>query len=151
MALADKARAFRFAMITTIGSVLGGVLGYYIGLAFFDLVGRAIVEFYGLSSQIEVAKETYHKYGAEIVFVAGFTPIPYKVFTIASGLVSLSLPVFIIASVISRGARFFLIAGLLYWFGPMIRAFIERYLGALTIAFSVLLVGGFIALKYIFV
>ena len=150
MILADRLKAWRYALITTIGSVLGGLLGYYIGAALFETVGRQIVEFYGLSAKLDVFFENYKLYGALIVFVAGFTPIPYKVFTIASGVAGLSLPVFIVASFVSRGARFFIVAALLYFFGVEIRNFIEKYLGILTVLFTVLLVAGFVAIKYLF-
>lgn len=150
MVLAERLKAWRFALITTIGSVLGGLLGYYIGAALFDTIGKPIVELYGLTDKMDVFFENYKTYGAIIVFVAGFTPIPYKVFTIASGVAGLSLPIFIGASIISRGARFFIVAGLLYFFGETIRAFIEKYLGILTILFTLLLVAGFFAIKYLF-
>lgn len=150
MVLAERLKAWRFAIITTIGSVLGGLFGYYIGAVLFDTVGRPIVEFYGLTDKMDVFFENYKLYGAIIVFVAGFTPIPYKVFTIASGVAGLSLPVFIAASALSRGARFFIVAGLLYFFGEQIRAFIEKYLGILTIGFTVILIAGFAAIKYLF-
>ena len=84
-----------------------------------------------------------------IVFFAGLTPFPYKVITIASGVTKMALPVFIAASVVSRGMRFFLVCGLLYFFGPPIKAFIEKYLGLLTLVFGILLVGGFVAIKYL--
>lgn len=148
MVLADRLKAWRFALITTVGSVLGGLLGYYIGAALFDSIGKPIIEFYGLTHKMDAFFGQYKTYGALIVFVAGFTPIPYKVFTIASGVAGLSLPIFIGASLISRGARFFIVAGLLYFFGERIRAFIEKYLGILTILFTILLVAGFAAIKY---
>lgn len=150
MILAERVKAWRYALITTVGSVLGGLLGYYIGAALFETVGKHIVEFYGLSEKLDVFFENYKLYGALIVFVAGFTPIPYKVFTIASGVAGLSLPVFIVASFVSRGARFFIVAALLYFFGVPIRNFIERYLGILTVVFTVLLIAGFVAIKYLF-
>lgn len=150
MVLAERLKAWRFALITTIASVLGGVFGYFIGAVLYDSVGQPIVEFYGLSTKMETFFSSYQAYGALIVFVAGFTPIPYKVFTIASGVAGLSLPVFIIASLISRGARFFIVAGLLYFFGKPIRAFIEKYLGVLTIVMTLLLISGFVAIKYLF-
>ncbi len=150
MVLAERLKAWRFALITTLGSVLGGVLGYYIGAALFETVGQPIVNFYGLSHKMDVFFENYKTYGALIVFVAGFTPIPYKVFTIASGVAGMSLPIFIGASLVSRGARFFIVAGLLYFFGETIRAFIEKYLGILTFVFAVILIAGFFAIKYLF-
>ena len=150
MILAERLKAWRFALICTIGSVLGGLFGYYIGAALYDVIGQPIVAFYGLEHKMDSFFEQYKLYGAAIVFLAGFTPIPYKVFTIASGVAGLSLPVFVLASLLSRGARFFLVATLLYFFGPTIRAFIERYLGLVTLVGGVLLVGGFVAIKYFF-
>lgn len=150
MILAERLKAWRYAIIATVGSVLGGLFGYYIGAAFYETIGIKIVEFYGLNDKLDVFFDNYKLYGAIIVFVAGFTPIPYKVFTIASGVVGLNLPVFLAASAVSRGARFLLVAGLLYFFGPPIRAFIEKYLGLLTILFTILLIGGFVAIKYLF-
>lgn len=150
MVLADRLKAWRIAIITTIGSVLGGILGYYIGAVFYDLIGEPIIEFYGLTHKMDQMFASYQLYGALIVFVAGFSPIPYKVFTIASGVVGMYLPSFIAASIIGRGARFFLVAGLLYWFGPTIRDFIERYLGIVTFAFTLLVIAGFVAIKYVF-
>lgn len=150
MILAERLKAWRYAIIATVGSVLGGLFGYYIGAAFYETIGIKIVEFYGLNDKLDVFFDNYKLYGAIIVFVAGFTPIPYKVFTIASGVVGLNLPVFLAASAVSRGARFLLVAGLLYFLGAPIRAFIEKYLGILTILFTLLLIGGFVAIKFLF-
>lgn len=149
MVLAERLKAWRFALITTIASVLGGLFGYFIGAVLFETVGKPIVELYGLGHKMDVFFENYKTWGAVIVFVAGFTPIPYKVFTIASGVAGLSLPVFIVASLISRGARFFIVAGLLYLFGEQIRAFIEKYLGILTFVFTFVLIAGFVVIKYL--
>ncbi len=150
MVLAERLKAWRFALICTIGSVLGGVFGYFIGAALLEVVGAPIIAFYGLEEKMQSLSTNYQEHGVWIVLLAGFTPIPYKVFTIASGVAGLSLPAFIIASLVGRGARFFLVAGLLYFFGPTIRAFIERYLGLVTLVGGILLVGGFFALKYLF-
>lgn len=149
MVLAERLKAWRFALITTIASVLGGLFGYFIGAVLFETVGKPIIELYGLGHKMDVFFENYKTWGAVIVFVAGFTPIPYKVFTIASGVAGLSLPVFIVASLISRGARFFIVAGLLYLFGEQIRAFIEKYLGILTFVFTFVLIAGFVVIKYL--
>ncbi len=149
MVIAEKAKAFRFAFYCTIGSVLGGLFGYYIGAALLETVGQPIIAFYGLEAKMSSFTAHYNEYGAWIVFLAGFTPIPYKVFTIASGMTALDLPIFIIASLLSRGGRFFLVAGLLYLYGPVIRSFIEKYLGLVTLIGGLLLVAGFIAIKYI--
>ncbi len=147
MVLAARERAWRLATICTIASVLGGLAGYGVGLFLFDLVGQPILDFYGYAEKFGHFQGLYNAYGAWIVFLAGFSPIPYKVFTIASGVTQLDILVFVIASTLSRGARFFMVAGLLWKFGTPIRAFIERWLGLLTFLFVVLLFGGFLVLK----
>lgn len=115
----------------------------------YETVGRWILDFYGFGEQFAEFAQLYNAFGAWIVFMAGFTPFPYKVITIASGVTQLDFMTFVVASAVGRGGRFFLVAGLLYWFGPPIKAFIEKYLRLLTIAFFVLLLGGFVALKYL--
>lgn len=149
MVLANRLKAWTYASIATVGSVLGGVAGYLIGLFLFDLVGRFVLEVYGYADKFEHFANQYNEYGALIVFFFGVTPFPYKVITIASGVTELNLLVFVIASVLSRGLRFYLVSGLLYWFGPPIRDFIERRLGLVTTVFFVLLFGGFIGLRYL--
>jgi membrane protein YqaA with SNARE-associated domain len=148
MTLADRSKAWFYALVSTIGSTLGGLLGYAIGFFLFETAGRWILDLYGYADKFEQFAAQYNEYGAWIVFMAGFTPFPYKVITIASGVTHLDLLTFVVASFVGRGARFFLVGALLYWFGPPIRAFIEKYLGLLTIAFFLLLVGGFVALRY---
>ncbi len=147
MVLAARQRAWRLATICTLASVLGGLAGYGIGLFLFDTIGQPILDFYGYAEKFTRFQESYNAYGAWIVFGAGFSPIPYKVFTIASGVTQLDILTFFVASALSRGARFFLVAGLLWRFGAPIRAFIERWLGLLTLLFFVLLFGGFLVLK----
>jgi len=149
MILADRAKAWRIAFIATVTSVLGGLAGYAIGYFFFDAIGRPVLEAYGHMEAFDEFQSLYNEWGFWIVFAAGFTPIPYKVVTIASGVTVLNLPIFGLASLAGRGARFFLVAALLYFFGPPIRAFIERYLGLVTLAVLVLGVGGFVAIKYL--
>lgn len=149
MVLAQRDRAWRFAAICTVASVLGGILGYVIGYALFEAVAQPILDFYGYMEKFASFQQLYNEWGAWIVFTAGLTPIPYKVFTIASGVTRLDFAVFIIGSVISRGLRFYIVAGLLWYWGEPIRDFIERYLGILTIVFCVFLVGGFVLLKYV--
>jgi len=150
MVIAERAKAWFYAAICTVASVLGGIAGYYIGYALFDVAGQPILDFYDPERVAwNTFKSLYEEWGFWIVFAAGFSPLPYKIFTIASGIVALNFPVFVIASAVSRGARFFLVSALLYWFGPPIRDFIEKYLGLLTILFVVSLVGGFVALKYL--
>ncbi|MEH6545896.1 MAG: YqaA family protein [Sneathiella sp.] len=149
MVLANRAQAWRIAFICSVFSVLGGLFGYLIGAVFFDWIGAPIIEFYGYADKFDRFKDAYNEWGGWIVAFFGLTPFPYKVITIASGVTHLNLAVFIIASVASRSLRFFLVAGLLWKFGEPIRDFIEKYLGLLTIAFFVLLIGSFLVLKYV--
>ena len=149
MVLAARNRAWLIAGVCTVGSVLGGVLGYGIGMFAFEAMGRPILEMYHAVAKFEEMRGLYNEYGALIVFSAGFSPIPYKVFTITSGVADMNILTFTVASIVSRGARFFLVAFLLWKFGETINTFIERYLAQLTLAFVVLLVAGFIALKYL--
>ncbi len=149
MVLAERAKAWFFAAVCTISSVLGGIAGYAIGYFLFELVGKPILAFYGYEQAFADFAGRYNEYGAWIVFFAGVTPFPYKVITIASGATLLNFWVFMVASIAARGLRFFLVAALLYWFGPPIRAFIERRLGLVTTLFLVTLFAGFIAIKYL--
>jgi membrane protein YqaA with SNARE-associated domain len=145
MVLADRRSAWINAAICTLASVLGGIAGYLIGALLFEVIGQPLLALYHAEAAFQHFEALYKEYGALIVAAGGFTPVPYKVITIASGAVALNPLVFIVASAASRGARFFLVAGLLYWFGPPIRSFIERYLPWLTIAFFILLILGFVA------
>ena len=150
MVLANRSRAWLIAAVASVGSVLGGMAGYAIGYFLFDAVAQPLLEFYGYLGKFQTFKAQYNDYGAWIVFIAGVTPFPYKVITIASGATALSLPIFIIASIVARAIRFFAVTGLLYVFGEQIRGFIERWFNLLAIVFVILLVGGFIAMKYLF-
>jgi len=142
-------KALYYALLCSIGSVLGGLLGYYIGYQLFQYIGRPILEFYGATEQFHHVQDLYKQYDYLAISIAGFTPIPYKVFTIAAGVAEINLTVFILASAISRSARFFLVGGLIRVFGPAIKNFIDRYLNVLSIIFVVLLIGGFILIKYV--
>lgn len=142
-------RSFWFAGICTLGSVAGAALGYLLGMQFYELVGRPIIEFYGASERYDTVKQLYENWDALAVGIAGFTPIPYKVFTIAAGAFQINFGVFMLASIASRGARFFIIAALIRWFGPTIKEFIDRYFNLLTVVFMILLVGGFLVVKYL--
>ena len=149
MVLAMPQKAWRIAGVATVASVVGGCFGYSIGIFFFDLIAKPILNFYGYMQQFDVFKDYYHEWGAWIVFGAGITPFPYKVITIASGVVHLDLITFTIASVIARGMRFYLVAWLLKKYGEPMKEFIEKNLGILSVLFLVLLIGGFVAIKYI--
>ena len=150
LAVGKPEKSFKFAAICALGSILGGILGYVIGWQFMAAVGEKIVAFYGLSTRVEYIEVLYNRYDAWAVGIAGFTPIPYKVFTIAAGVFKINFFIFIAASAISRSARFFLVAGLIYYFGPGIQTFIEKYFNLLVVVFIILLVGFFVILKYIF-
>ena len=149
MVLATPAKAWRIAGLSTAASVLGGFFGYVIGVYFFDLIAKPILTFYGYMHQFDVFKDYYHEWGAWIVFGAGITPFPYKVITIASGVVHLDLAVFTLASVVARGLRFFLVAWLLKKYGEPMKLFIEKNLGMLSVVFLLLLFGGFAAIKFL--
>lgn len=149
MVLANRAKAWFYGTVTTVASVLGGLFGYAIGYFLLESVGRPIIQFYGYGAEFRNFADLYNDYGAWIVFAGGLTPLPYKVLTIASGVTMLNLPVFILASVVSRGLRFFAVAGLLYWFGPPIKALLERYLNWVFWGFVALAVGGFVVLPYL--
>lgn len=149
MALAAPGRSFRYAGLCTVGSVLGGVIGYGIGLVLIDSIGMPILTFYGATDKYEYIRVLYDRYDAWAVGIAGFTPIPYKVFTIAAGAFKINFWVFVLASIAGRAGRFFLVAALIYRFGPSIKGFIDRYFNILTIVFFALLILGFIVVKYL--
>ncbi|WP_310621776.1 YqaA family protein [Flexibacterium corallicola] len=147
MVISEKSKAWTFALICTIASVVGGVFGYIIGAFLFHELAEPILQFYGYMDKYEQFESVFNAWGWWFVFIAGLTPFPYKVITIASGAFALSMPVFFIASLVSRGLRFFIVAGLLYFFGPPIREFIEKRLGLMFTLFVVLLLGGFALIK----
>jgi membrane protein YqaA with SNARE-associated domain len=149
MVLAKPQRAWIIALVCTVASVAGGFLGYAIGYYFFETWGHSIIEFYGLQDGFAKFQQQFNEYGLEIILIKGLTPIPYKIVTIASGAAHFDLLTFGVASLVTRGARFFLVAGLLRIFGQPIRDFIEKRLTLVTTAFLVVLVGGFLALRYL--
>lgn len=149
MVLANRRKALRYAAVCTVASVVGGIAGYLIGAFLFMDLARPILDFYGLGAKFDIFASWYNDWGAWIVFAAGLTPFPYKVITIASGATGLDFPVFVVASVASRGLRFFLESALLYWIGPPIRTFIEKRLGLVFTIFMAGLIGGFLVLRYI--
>jgi membrane protein YqaA with SNARE-associated domain len=147
MVLARPDRAWLIAGVCTLASVAGGLLGYVIGAQLYDLVGLPVLEFYGKAAQFDEFAVQFNEYGAWAVLFAGVTPFPYKVITIASGATGLDVFVFMVASVIARGLRFFLVAALLWKFGPPIRTFIEARLGLVATISILLLFGGFLAVR----
>ena len=149
MVMADRAKAWRYAAIATVASVLGGIVGYAIGYFLYATVGQWLINVYGLASQAQAYVTAYNDWGLWIILIKGLTPIPYKLVTIASGAAQFDIWVFIAASIVTRGARFFAVAALLYWFGEPIRDFVERRLTLVTTAFLVALVGGFVVVRYL--
>ena len=149
LAVAIPQKSLKYALICSAGSVLGGCFGYLIGWQFMASIGTRIVDFYGLTAKVEYIEVLYNKYDAWAVAIAGFTPIPYKVFTIAAGAFKINFSVFVVASLVSRSARFFLVGGLIYIFGPSIQSFIDKYFNVLATAFTVLLIAGFLIIKYL--
>jgi membrane protein YqaA with SNARE-associated domain len=147
LVLAAPGRAWLIAGVCTVSSVVGGMAGYAIGALLFETLGQPILALYGYLERFAEFQTWYNAWGAWIVFGAGLTPFPYKVITIASGVTQLDLVTFTVASVLARGLRFFAVAALLWWFGAPIKRFIETNLGWLTVAFFVLLFGGFLVLK----
>ena len=149
MIIATPKRAFLIAGIALVASVLGGMLGYFIGWGAFETIGKPVLEFYGKDAYFEEFSTKYNEWGAWAVLIAGVTPFPYKVITILSGVTGLNFWIFMIASVVARGFRFFLVAALLWKFGAPIRDFIEKRLGLMFTLFMILLLGGFVAIKYL--
>jgi len=149
MIISRPDRAWTIATVAVVTSVLGGLFGYFIGAVLWDTVGQPILEFYGKSEAGEVFAQKFNQYGAWAVLFAGVTPFPFKVITIVSGWTGLNLPVFILSAIVARGLRFFLVAGLLWRFGEPIRDFVERRLGLLFTVFMILLIGGFLLIKYL--
>ncbi len=147
LCVGDPKKSFKFATVCTAGSVLGGALGYGLGLAFMDTLGMKIVSLYGLAEKYDMVRDLYQQHDALAVAVAGFTPLPYKLFTITAGVCKVNFFTFILASVISRAARFFLVAVLIYKFGAPVQYFISKYFNILTVIFFLLLAGGFALMK----
>lgn len=149
MILKDRAKAWRYAALATVASVIGGAFGYAIGYFLLESIGMPVINFYGLGAKFESATAWFREWGVPILIVKGMTPIPYKLLTITAGAAHMNLLAFMGASVIARAMRFFLVAGLLYWFGEPIRDFIERRLTLVTTVGVVVLVSGFVAVKYL--
>ena len=147
LVMGARRRWFQNALLCTIASILGGLAGYGNGYWLMDTVGQRIIAFYHAQEYYRQVMEWYSRYDYWIVFIAALTPIPYKVFTIASGAFHMNIPGFTVISMLGRGMRFFLVAGLLFWFGPPIQRFIDRYFNLLSFLFVILLIGGFLVIK----
>jgi len=133
-------KSFRFALICSVGSILGGMFGYWIGYQFFTPLAQPIIELFHLQENMAEAKTLLNDHGVGIILIAGFSPIPYKVFTIASGWAQMNFTLFVIASAISRSARFYLVASLFYFLGPSAKSFIDRYFEKIVIWVTVLMI-----------
>ena len=149
MVLAQRRRAMTLALWCTAASVVGGMFGYWIGALLYDSLGKWIVNFYGYGNSIETFRETYAAWGAWIILLKGMTPIPYKLVTIASGFAGYNFALFVLLSIITRGVRFFLVAGVLSRYGEPIRGILEKRLEAVALATVVLIVSGFVIVKYV--
>lgn len=151
LCISVPAKSFRFALICSLGSVLGGMGGYGIGMVLWEGVSWYFYAYVpGFTPQVfHQVQNLFSTYDFWAIFAAGFTPIPYKVFTIGAGVFDINFPVFVLASAVGRSLRFFLVAWLIFRFGPAMRAFIEKYFNLLTIVFVVLLVGGFIVIRHL--
>ena len=150
MILARRDRAFFYATVCLVSSVIGGLAGYAIGHWGFEAIGRPVLTFYGYADAIAQFEKAFADYGWWLIVLKGATPIPYKLVTIASGAASFDLLEFFTASILSRGIRFYAVTALLWWFGPPIRRFVEERLGMVVLIGTIVLVGGFVVVRYIF-
>ena len=144
MTLAQPQRAWRFALVATIASVAGGILGYAIGALLYDTLGHWLINLYGYGARMDALRETYARWGWLVILVKGVTPIPFKIVTIGSGLLGYNFPLFVALSIVTRGARFFLVAGLLNWFGEPLRQRLERHFAVFLGGAAAIVVIGFI-------
>ncbi len=147
MVLAKRGRAWMVGAVATVASVAGGLAGFGIGLFLFEAVGQPLLDFYGYGDRFAQFQDLYREWGAWIVVAGAMTPIPYKVVTIASGVVAMDVVVFTVASILSRGVRFFGLAAMIYLFGPSIRDLLERRFGLVMSATFALMIAGFFAIK----
>ena len=150
MALSIPKYSFRYAAYTSLFSVLGGIGGYIIGYYFMQYIGNLIIGFYGYEDHYNALAQTFQEHNFIAILVAALTPIPYKVFTITAGAANANFMEFMGASILGRSLRFFAVSALIYYFGERIKDFIDRYFNFLSIIFAVLLVGGFVLIKYLF-
>ena len=150
MVLRQRLKAWAYATLCTVGSVLGGIAGYAIGFYLLEYIGQPVLKLYGLEGKFTQLSDWFREWGVWVLLIKGPTPFPFKVLTIFAGAMHMNLLAFVGASIVSRAMRFFLVAGLIYWFGEPIREFIERRLNLLATLFVVTLVGGFVAIKYLF-
>ncbi len=150
MSLAKPRLAWRYALIATVASVVGGVVGYGIGALLFDTLGQWLIHIYGYADKMAALKDTYARWGALLILIKGLTPIPYKLVTIVSGLLGYNFAAFVALSVVTRGARFFLLAGALNHFGDPLRLALERHFAAFLGLIAALVVVGFVIAARVF-
>ena len=143
MSLATPRRAWTYAAIATVASVLGGMVGYGIGALLFDTLGQWLIHLYGYADKMAALKETYARWGALVILIKGLTPIPYKLVTIVSGLLGYNFALFVLLSVVTRGARFFILAGALNWFGDPLRVALERHFALFLGLIAITIIVGF--------
>ena len=147
MSLSQPERAWRFALITTFASVLGGIAGYWLGYFAFDVWLSPLIEQWGYTHKIDKAMQWFTDYGVWVVFLAGFSPIPYKIFTVSAGFLQMAFFPFLLASAVGRGARFFLVAGLMRWGGEKMENTLRKYVEILGWAVVILAVGAYLVLR----
>ena len=150
MSVAQPRKAWFYAGLCTVASVLGGIVGYMIGAWLYDTLGQWLIKLYGYEQGVEEFRALYARWGAWIILLKGLTPIPYKVVTISSGFAGYNLLWFVVLSALTRGARFFILAGILNYFGEPLRAFIERHLTLVTLGFLIIVTAGFIGVSFFF-
>jgi len=154
LSVSKPRRSFYYAAVSVLASVLGAVCGWYIGYALWHAIGDFVMAHFGwvgfTRDNFDKVEDLYNQYGLMAIAVAAFTPIPYKVFTIAAGVFKIHLSVLLVASVLGRSARFFAVATCIYVFGPVVKDLIEKYFELATVVFVVLLVGGFLLIKWVF-
>ena len=154
LSVSKPRRSFYYAAVSVLASVLGAVFGWYIGYALWNVIGEFVMAHFGwvgfTQENFDKVADLYNQYGFMAITVAAFTPLPYKIFTIAAGVFKIGLPVLLVASVLGRSARFFAVATCIYLFGPAVKDLIERYFELATVVFVVLLVGGFLLIKWVF-
>lgn len=149
MTVARPEKAWFYAGVCTLASVAGALVGYAIGALLYDTVGHWLISLYGYEKGVDEFRRLYAEWGAWIILIKGMTPIPYKIVTIASGFAGYNLFWFVVLSFITRGARFFIVAGILNRYGEPLKAFIEKHLGLVAGAFGALIVAGFVVARYV--
>ncbi len=150
MGIARPKRSLFYAAICSVGSVIGGILGYFIGWEFMATIGQKIIAFYGLTDKYQQVQHLYQTYDVLAIGLAGFTPLPYKLFTITAGAFKISFLSFVLTSLVARSTRFFLVGSSLYFLGQGVQTFIDRYFNWLVTCFTLLFVCGYFCLKWLF-